>query len=316
LISDNSLDTSLNGYDGSINLAKELLANGDVPSAQAQLDLANEIIDGLYGEIKEESADINDEQLKEFADNTIADLESTIEAATNIPLSKFVIANLQEILDTLKSGDYNEILEVTSEGANLDLAVLVLPDQVLPHPPGFEAAGENPNEQGLENGLGIGLGNNPPPFEINQNGNGENGDENGDFASQLPGFGAAGDNPSEQASGLGVGLGGTPPGLVNLPPGLETLPPGLQKIQEGYIYDYGFSPDDVFEPFGVDDESQESTEEAFDPSKFGREKAAEARAEGIEKAKVASGGKSKAPEELPGPPGGPPGPPGGPPGPP
>lgn len=309
LISDNSLDTSLNGYDGSINLAKELLANGDVPSAQAQLDLANEIIDGLYGEIKEASADINDEQLKEFADNTIADLESTIEAATNIPLSKFVIANLQEILDTLKSGDYNEILVATSEGANLDLAILVLPDQVLPHPPGFEAAGENPNEQGLENGLGIGLGNNPPPFEINQNGNGENGDENGDFASQLPGFGQAGANPSLQASGQGVGLGNTPPGLEGL------LPPGLQMQQEDYIYDYGFSPDDEFEP--PLSKFEDSTEDNFEPGASAITKAAAAKAAGIAKGEAASEGKSQANKEPPaGPPSGPPGPPSGPPGPP
>ena len=89
LISDNGLDISLNDYDGSINLAKELLANGDVPSAHAKLDLANEIIDELYGEIKEESADIYDEQLKEFVDNTIADLESMIDAAIVLSTNSF-----------------------------------------------------------------------------------------------------------------------------------------------------------------------------------------------------------------------------------
>jgi len=212
LISDNSLDINLNDYDGSINLAKELLANGDVPSAHAQLDLANEIIDELYGEITAESADIDDEQLKAFADNTIAKLESMIDAATNLHLAKFVIANLQETLDTLKSGDYNEILEITSEGSNLDIAILVLPDQVLP-PPGFEAAGENPSDS--SQGQGLGVGEIPSGIEKKIDGDGTpNGENNND-------------------------LGDVPPGFVTkIDEG--NLPPGFEKKVDGLVIDVDY----------------------------------------------------------------------------
>jgi len=278
LISDNSLDTSLNGYDGSINLAKELLANGDVPSAQAQLDLANEIIDGLYGEITGDSADINDEQLKAFADNTIADLESMIDAATNLHLSKFVIANLQDILDTLKSGDYNEILDVTGEGANLDLAVLVLPDLVLP-PPGFEAAGDNPSD--LLKGQGLGVGEIPLGIEKKIDGDGSpNGEDPKGLGDVPPGFQKKFDDPEiplpqgfeKKVLGLESLMAGGDPG--DLPEGyvekftdggLAALPKGfLKKLQgvEGFEvigsanYDFdttAFTPDDKWEDATEDD---------------------------------------------------------------
>jgi len=241
--------------DGSINLAKELLANGDVPSAQAQLDLANEIIDGLYGEITGESADINDVQLKAFADNTIADLESMIDAATNLHLSKFVIANLQETLDTLKSGDNNEILEITSEGGNLDLAVLVLPKQVV--------AGDNLSGQGL------GVGEIPPGIEKKIDGDGATNDkepkvlkdkEPKDLGDVPPGFETkiAEENlPSgfqkKLDAILGVG-GDLPLGFEKKIDGddLSGLPKGFLKKLQG-IDDFGeildptaFSPDDIW----------------------------------------------------------------------
>jgi len=45
LISTNNLDVDLVEYDESVNLAKEILARGDIPNARAQLELANQIKD-------------------------------------------------------------------------------------------------------------------------------------------------------------------------------------------------------------------------------------------------------------------------------
>jgi hypothetical protein len=115
LIESNNLDVNLEEFDKSINLAKEVLASGEIPNAQAKLALANEIKNDLYDQIDAAVEESQDERIEQFVENSIKDIESVLEKGENLGLTKQVIDELQDTLDVLKSGDIDDIIEKTSE---------------------------------------------------------------------------------------------------------------------------------------------------------------------------------------------------------
>ena len=115
LIESNNLDVNLEEYNESVNLTKEVLANGDIPDAQAKLAIANEIKDNLYEQIDTAVEESQDERIQEFADERINDIENILEQGENLGLTKKTIDELQETLDVLQNGEFEEILEKTSE---------------------------------------------------------------------------------------------------------------------------------------------------------------------------------------------------------
>ena len=83
-------DVDFSEYDESVNLAKTLLADGFVPDAQAQLELANSIKDNLYDEISTIAGEQAAEEIKE-----------TLGEQENLGLTNKAINDLEDILEDL-----------------------------------------------------------------------------------------------------------------------------------------------------------------------------------------------------------------------
>jgi len=209
-------------FDESVNLAKTLLANGIVPDAQVKLALANEIKDDLIYKIQMEAGDKSEELIKEFLDEQ-----------KNLGLTKKDIKGLENILEDLategsgdgtpeegvegdegspgKSEDAPGQNKEDAPGNSGDAPGQNKDKDEKELPPGFEAAGDNPADIAKEKGKGLGLGKIPPGLAKlfgYDDGTGDN--EDYEAPEGLPpGFGAAGDNPSENgfANGQGLGLG-------------------------------------------------------------------------------------------------------------
>src|SRR3989338_5347813 len=115
LISSNNLNIDPSEYDKTINLAKEVLANGDIPNAQAKLALANEIKSDLYDEINAAAAENQDERIDEFVQKSISNIEELLSKGENLELTKKAINELEDTLEALKSGNIDESLEKTSD---------------------------------------------------------------------------------------------------------------------------------------------------------------------------------------------------------
>jgi len=144
-------DIDFTEYDELVNLAKTLLADGIVPDAQAQLVLANQIKDNLYAEIQAAAVENSKESIEEFLDEQ-----------ENLGLTKKDIRELEEILEDITEevdapGNSGDAPGQNDEGGpgNSENAPGQNKDGELP--PGFGAAGESPSENGLANGIGLGL---------------------------------------------------------------------------------------------------------------------------------------------------------------
>ena len=252
LISSNNLNIDPSEYDKTINLAKEVLANGDIPNAQAKLALANEIKSDLYDEINAAAAENQDERIDEFVQKSISNIEELLSKGENLELTKKAINELEDTLEALKSGNIDESLEKTSDKSKFANEVKEnkeaekeLKDENKENnenlgelPNGFGADGDNPSENGVANGNGLGLGKIPPGiaklFGYDE-GTNENNDDGDDKVKDLPpGFGAAEDDPSENGVANGNGLG------------LGKIPPGLAKF-DSFEDNFDSSPDDYFE---------------------------------------------------------------------
>ena len=251
LISSNNLNIDLAEYDKTINLAKEVLANGDIPNAQAKLALANEIKSELYNQINLAVEENQDERIDEFVQKSIRKIEELLSKGENLGLTKKAISELEDTLEALKSGNIDDALEKTNDKSKFANEVESntekdenkenannedngKPDEL---PNGFEAAGDNPSENGVANGQGLGLGKIPPGiaklFGYDE-GNEDNSNDEETSEGLPPGFGAAGDNPSENGVANGQGLG------------LGKIPPGLTKF-DSFEDTFDSNPDDYFE---------------------------------------------------------------------
>ncbi|WP_297442749.1 CFI-box-CTERM domain-containing protein, partial [Nitrosopumilus sp.] len=119
LAESNGIDVNLEDYDESINLAKEVLANGDIPNAQAKLALANEIKGDIIDQMNTAAEESQDERVQEFVDNSIADIEEMLEKGENLGLTQKAIRELEDTLEVLKTGEIDDILDKTSEDSEL-----------------------------------------------------------------------------------------------------------------------------------------------------------------------------------------------------
>ncbi|NNM03183.1 MAG: hypothetical protein HKP26_06460 [Nitrosopumilus sp.] len=119
LAESNGIDVNLQDYDESINLAKEVLANGDIPNAQAKLALANEIKGDIINQMNIAAEESQDERVREFVDNSIASIEEMLEKGENLGLTKKAIDELEETLEILKTGEIDDILDKTSDNSEL-----------------------------------------------------------------------------------------------------------------------------------------------------------------------------------------------------
>jgi len=279
-------------FDESVNLAKTLLANGVVPDAQVKLELANQIKDDLLQKIQDAANE-----------NSAALIEEYVEEQKNLGQTKKDIRELEEILEDIttdtneETGDdetpEDDVEEAPGNSANAPGQNKADSGDEAPGnsanapgqnkdkdndetelPPGFEAAGDNPSENGFANGNGLGLGKVPPGL-AKLFGNNE-------ITGLPPGFEAAGDNPSENgfANGNGLGLGNIPPGQ-------------LKKLDYSEFGEY--SADDTFE-FTADDPIERSFEDKFDKmdkkskSEEKKEKQEKQNADRLSKAKGNTGG--------------------------
>ena len=303
LISTNNLDVDLTEYNKAVNLAKEVLANGDIPNAQAKLALANEIKSDLYNQINEIVVENQDEKINEFVQKSISNIEELLSKGENLGLTKKAISELEDTLAALKSGDIEESLDKTSEkskfaneikenkeaekelkaeekAAEKELkAEEKNNDKPKEIPNGLGAAGDNPSENGFDNGQGLGLGKIPPGIaklfgydegDIDKNkaeekelkaeekaAEKESKSESKDRESkEIPnGLGAAGDNPSENGFDNGQGLG------------LGNIPPGLARF-DSFEESFSSSPDDYFENH-FEAKFEAKFEKSFDDTKKG-----------------------------------------------
>ena len=266
LIESNNLDVNLEDYDESINLAKAVLANGDIPDARAKLAVALDIKDDLYDQIDEEVDNNQDERVQEFVDNSITEIEALLEKE-NLGLTKKAIKELETVLEVLKSGDVDDILDKTDDDS--DLAKELENDGSETSDEGAEGetgdegpSGDTDDGPGnSENAPGQNKEDGPPGQDKedgpgnSENAPGQNKDK--DEAELPPGFEAAGDNPADEAveNSNGLGVGNIPPGLAKLfgtedEAGgniLDDLPPGLAKKFDDYTSSFEQSPDDFFE---------------------------------------------------------------------
>ena len=233
LAQSNGIDVNTEDYEESINLAKEVLSNGDIPNAQAKLALANEIKGDIINQMNDAASESNDERVKEFVDNSIVEIEEMLEKGENLGLTKKAIKELENTLDVLKTGEIDEILEKTDD--NSDLAKELKEDTEEPETPGNsgEDPGQNKEETPGNSGEAPGQNKEETPGNSGEapgqnkeetQGNsgeapGQNKEDNDSEDGELPpGFEAAGDNPSENAfaNGNGLGVGNVPPGLAKL----------------------------------------------------------------------------------------------------
>jgi hypothetical protein len=251
LIESNGLDVNLEEFDKSINLAKEVLANGEIPNAQAKLALANEIKNDLYDQIDAAVEESQDERVEQFVENSINDIESILEKGENLGLTKKVIDELQDTLDVLKSGDIDDILEKTSDDSEFAKEVEGNDNVSKEFDDGGSGNSENApgqNDEGGPGNSGDATGQNKEDAPGNsgdatgqnkEDAPGNSGDAPGqnrgnEDAELPPGFGAAGENPSKNANENAVGLG----------LGKEAIPPGLAKL---FGYDDGTGNNKDFE---------------------------------------------------------------------
>jgi len=121
LLLENNFNVDSTGYDEAINLAKAALANGDIPTAQAKLAIANNLLEELFAQMNDLASDPenNDERINAFAEKTIAEIKSLLENGNKIGLTQNTINELQATLEILESGNAEWILAATSEDANL-----------------------------------------------------------------------------------------------------------------------------------------------------------------------------------------------------
>ena len=294
LIESNDLEVNFEEYEESINLAKEVLANGEIPNAQAKLALANEIKDNLYDQIDAAVEENQDERVAEFVENSITSIEELLEKE-NLGLTKKAISELETVLDVLKNGEIDEILEKTDDASELAKEL----DNTTDDETSEDAPGQNKEDAPGNSGDAPGQNKEDAPGNSGD-APGQNKEDNDEGLP--PGFGAAGENPSENAfeNGQGLGLGKVPPGLAKLfgfdegveedlgdtpeglPPGfgaagenpsenafengqglgLGNIPPGqLKKLDYSEFGTY--SPDDYYED-PIDDLAEDDYEEKYD----------------------------------------------------
>ena len=200
LISSNNLNIDLVEYDKTINLAKEVLANGDIPNAQAKLALANEIKSNLYNQINVAATENQDKRVDEFVQKSVSNIEGILSQKESLGLTEKTISELEDTLKTLKSGDVGDALEKTSDKS--------------------EFVNEIKNNKAAEKELKD--ENKVEQKDLKDENKVEQKDlkdeNNGKINEISNGFGAAGDNPSENgvANGQGLGLGKIPPGIAEL----------------------------------------------------------------------------------------------------
>jgi hypothetical protein len=240
-------DVDFSEYEESVNLAKTLLADGFVPDAQAQLELANSIKDNLYEQI-------GDATNAEAAE----DIKERLGEQENLGLTIKEIRELETILE-----DIND--ETTDNGDDA---------------PGNSGDAPGQNKADSEDDAPGNSGDAPGQNKENDNG------INNQFESpeDIPGFGSASDIGKENGQGKGLGLGdigNIPPGLAKLfgldgtgddtddgetveglPPGLSNNPPGQAKKLD-YSEFRTYSPDDYFDD-DIGEEIEVSFEESYD----------------------------------------------------
>ncbi|MBS3925901.1 MAG: fibronectin type III domain-containing protein [Nitrosarchaeum sp.] len=202
LISTNNLDVDLTEYNKAVNLAKEVLANGDIPNAQAKLALANEIKSDLYNQINEIVTENQDEKINEFVEKSISNIEELLSKGENLGLTKKAISELEDTLASLKSGNIEESLDKTSEKSKFANEIKENKEAEKELKAEEKAAEKEvkSEQKAEEKELKAEEKNNDKPKEISN------------------GLGAAGDNPSDNgfANGQGLGLGKIPPGIAKL----------------------------------------------------------------------------------------------------
>ena len=311
IIENNGLNQSLlDDYTDALEEAASLAAISDYSGAQAALDGADALLVDVYAEIYAEVDSQQNARYDHFVDDAIESINTILDLQEQglISLSDVVIKELQATLDILQSGDTEAILGVTSETSDVGLTFTM-------HP-GLDNA--SPKAKASDNAKGVGLTDEGMPAAFQNlpykikakfgfstdnnigaqsidgetNGDGENnGESNGDVSifSFLKNFGVALDNANPDNNGKGVGLGVGPNA------------PGLADKPIYWFLDPGFSPDDEFAPppFAED----------FEPGKYGKDIAAQKKAEAQKRAedgKAHSQGSGGPPEEPPGGSGGPP----------
>jgi len=297
LAESNGADVNLEDYDESINLAKEVLANGEIPNAQAKIELANEIKENIYAEIQ-----------KAADNNTVEGIEELLGDQKNLGLTKKAINDLEDILEDLtteteedtssaddeiadsgdeapgnsgdapgqnkvdsgdeapgNSGDAPGQNKVDSgdeaPGNSGDAPGQNKDNDETELPPGFDSASDTGKENA--NGQGLGIGKVPPGLAKKLFDAGD-----GSETELPPGFEAAGDNPSENNNGQGLGVGGVPPGQ-------------LKKFEAGLYSVY--SPDDYFDD-PIDDLAEDTFEEKYD--KMNKDSKAKEKQQKIKQAKL------------------------------
>jgi len=189
LILSNNINVDFSDYDGEINLAKQALANGDIPNAQAKLEIANELLEQLYNDMNELASEVNEDEVQEFAEKAIQEIENLLENGNQLGLTQNTINELTATLETLRNGDTNEILEKTS--GNSEYAKEMR-----------ESKGNSENAPGQNDDA--------PGNSENAPGQNDDAPGNSPVPNEIPGQGAAGENPSEQVSENAQGLGFSP----------------------------------------------------------------------------------------------------------
>ena len=229
LISSNNIDIDLSEYDKIINLAKEVLANGDIPDAQAKLALANEIKSDLYNQINIATKENQDERIDEFIQKSINNIEELLSKGENLGLTEKTISELEDTLAALKSEDIGDSLEKTSDKSEF---VNQIKDnkEAEKEMDQSNADQKQVKDESKTEQKDLKDQSNADQKEVKDKNNNNNGKPD-----QLPnGAGAAGDNPSENgvANSQGLGTGKIPPGLAD-------------SFEDGFSI--GSSPDDYFE---------------------------------------------------------------------
>jgi len=254
---------------------------GEYAAAQAVLDDAEISHDIIYDQLYEQIEGQQDARFDEYVMNAKSSLNFLIENGLNLGLTQPTIDQLATTLAVIEYGTNSEIDAATGQ---IGITLSVLPND-LSLPSSFTTG----------SGFGEQLKSKLPPgiakkygysTDSNLGAQSTDGTSDGNGDSVVPGFDAAGDNPSDNPSDIaqatGVGLGGTPPGLFNI----------------------GWSPDDWWGSWSFDDFASPFGDD-FEPGAKGRAIAAEKAAEGLAKARQESEG--RAPAGIPEPPGGPPG---------
>ncbi|WP_249111107.1 CFI-box-CTERM domain-containing protein [Nitrosopumilus sp. K4] len=216
LASSNNVNLDFTPYQNSVNQAKALLAAGDIPNAKNQLAAAEQIKDELIQQMQEQISEDNPQE-EEFIENTIAEINQMLENRENLGLTQKAIRELQNALEVLESGDTDAALEITKGNSEYAKEIRESRGNSGNAPPGQgdETPGNSGNAPPGQGDETPGNSGNAPPGQGDET-PGNSG--NGGGPSEIPGFGAAGENPSEEAfeNGQGVGLGKIPPGLAEL----------------------------------------------------------------------------------------------------